>query len=228
MTAIRTNIVSDKFHQAARVHQYSDRGCFAPGRSGPSCREEASAELAERHDCDRFDHSPSIAEITEWETLAGFPFENGTIFEALQKKGITRRLYGGDDFPMVSTLKGIHLDDIRQYSQFAGDLSQATCPFSYVFIESSYVAQRILRGAIPIVIGHVVNPGEALIKSTYEAIRGSAFWESSLLLITWDEHGGFYDHTIPQDAVAPGDTGLDSRHNKNGFTFEKYGPRVPR
>jgi phospholipase C len=81
------------------------------------------------------DHNPSIAEITEWETLAGFPFENGAIFEALQEKGITRRLYGGDDFPMVSALKDIHLDDISHYSQFAGDLSQATYPFSYVFIE---------------------------------------------------------------------------------------------
>jgi phospholipase C len=48
-----------------------------------------------------------------------------------------------------------------------------------------------------------------------------------LLIIIWDEHGGFFDHAIPQDAVAPGDTGLDSKHNKNGFTFKKYGPRVP-
>jgi len=173
------------------------------------------------------DHSPSIAEITEWETLAGFPFENGTIFDALQKKGITRRLYGGDDFPMVSALKGIHLDDIRHYSQFAGDLSQGTYPFSYVFIEPSYdVANDYRNGTSQHPLGDV-NRGEALIKSTYEAIRGSAFWESSLLLITWDEHGGFYDHTIPQDAVAPGDTGLHSSHNKNGFTFDKYGPRVP-
>jgi phospholipase C len=69
------------------------------------------------------DHSPTIAEIADWEALAGFSFRNGTTFDALQKKDITRRLYGGDDFPMVSALKGIHLDDIRHYSQFAGDPS---------------------------------------------------------------------------------------------------------
>jgi phospholipase C len=50
------------------------------------------------------DHSPSIAEIATWETLAGFTFKNGTIFDALQKQGITRRLYGGDDFPIVAAL----------------------------------------------------------------------------------------------------------------------------
>ncbi len=173
------------------------------------------------------DHSPSIAEIAEWESLAGFPFENGTIFDALQKKGITWRLYGGDDFPMVSALKGIHLDDIRHYSQFTSDLAQPIYPFSYIFIEPSYdVANDYRNGTSQHPLGNV-NRGEALIKATYEAIRGSAFWESSLLLVTWDEPGGFYDHAITPDAVGPGDTGSDSSRNKNGFTFEKYGPRVP-
>jgi phospholipase C len=145
----------------------------------------------------------------------------------LHKKGITRRLYGGDDFPMVSALKGIHLTDVRHYSQFAGDLKKSTYPFSYVFIEPSYdVANDYRNGTSQHPLADV-NRGEALMKATYEAIRGSAFWESSLLIITWDEHGGFYDHVIPGDAVAPGDTGTDSDHNTNGFTFEKYGPRVP-
>jgi len=173
------------------------------------------------------DHSPSIAEIAQWETLAGFTFKNGTIFDALQKKGISWRLYGGDDFPMVSALKGIDLHDIRPYTQFANDLSQAIYPFTYVFIEPSYdVANDYRNGTSQHPLGDV-NRGEALLKFTYETIRASSLWTSSLLIITWDEHGGFYDHAIPPAAVAPGDTGLDSPHNKSGFTFEKYGPRVP-
>jgi phospholipase C len=173
------------------------------------------------------DHSPTIAEIADWEALAGFSFRNGTIFDALKKKKITRRLYGGDDFPMVSALKGIHLDDIRHYSQFTGDLHQSAYPFSYVFIEPSYdVANDYRNGTSQHPLADV-SRGEALIKATYEAIRGSAFWESSLLIITWDEHGGFYDHAIPGDAIAPGDTNPQSDHNMTGFTFEKYGPRVP-
>jgi phospholipase C len=173
------------------------------------------------------DHSPSIAEIAQWETLAGFTFKNGTIFDALQKKGISWRLYGGDDFPMVSALKGIDLHDICPYTQFASDLSQDTYSFAYVFIEPSYdVANDYRNGTSQHPLADV-NRGEALIKFTYETIRASSLWNNSLLIITWDEHGGFYDHAIPPDAVAPGDTGLDSSHNKNGFTFEKYGPRVP-
>ena len=173
------------------------------------------------------DHSPTIAEIAEWEALAGFSFQNGTIFDALEKKGVTRRLYGGDDFPMVSALKGIRLDDIRHYAQFAGDLQKSSYPFSYVFIEPSYdVANDYKNGSSQHPLADV-NRGEALIKATYEAIRNSAFWESSLLIITWDEHGGFYDHAIPPDAVVPNDTDLYSSHNQDGFTFDKYGPRVP-
>jgi phospholipase C len=172
------------------------------------------------------DHSPTMAEIALWESLDGFAFKNGTIFDALRKKGFTRRLYGGDDFPMVSALKGIHVGDIRHYSQFAGDLQQPTYPYSYVFIEPVYdVAHDYKSGNSQHPLGDV-NRGEALIKATYEAIRDSAFWESSVLIVTWDEHGGFYDHAIPPDALAPGDTTTDSSHNKYGFTFETYGPRV--
>jgi len=43
------------------------------------------------------DHSPTTAEILEWEAVDGFDFKNGTIFDSLQKAGIKRRLYAGDD-----------------------------------------------------------------------------------------------------------------------------------
>jgi phospholipase C len=45
-----------------------------------------------------------------------------------------------------------------------------------------------------------ISPGEVLIKETYEAIRNWPHWDSSLLIITWDEHGGFFDHVAPPAA----------------------------
>src|ERR1022692_3580336 len=80
------------------------------------------------------DHSPTTVEIAEWESIAGFSFPNGDIFDRLKKTGITRCLYGGDDFPMVAALKGISLGDIRQYSSFRSDLAVANYPYTYVFI----------------------------------------------------------------------------------------------
>jgi phospholipase C len=173
------------------------------------------------------DHSPTTAEIIAWETVDGFPIKNGTIFDALSKNGITRRLYGGDDFPMVAALKGIHLDDIRDYSLFAGDLAQAQYPFSYIFIEPSYDVLNDYRGGTSEHPLADITRGEALIKATYESIRNSAVWPTSLFIVTWDEHGGFFDHGAPPDAPAPGDTAPGSKFNRFGFTFERYGPRVP-
>ncbi len=173
------------------------------------------------------DHSPTTAEIALWETLSGgYAFANGTIFDRLATKGIGRRLYAGDLFPMMSALKGIRLDDIRQYSQFAGDL-QKDFPYSYVFIEPSYDLQNDYRGSTSQHPLGDIRRGEALIKSTYETIRQSSLWPSSLLIVLWDEHGGFYDHAIPPAAVTPGDSKPGTGHNKYGFTFEQYGVRVP-
>ena len=172
------------------------------------------------------DHSPTTAEIALWETALGFAFPNGDIFDRIRAKGLQRRLYGGDDFPMIAALKGIHLDDIRHYDHFAADL-QGTFPYNYVFIEPSYCLLDDYKGSTSEHPLDDVRLGEGLIKTTYEAIRNSSVWKSSVLIITWDEHGGFFDHAIPPVAVAPGDTSPTSRHNKYGFTFEQYGPRVP-
>jgi phospholipase C len=173
------------------------------------------------------DHSPSVLEIAHWEAVAGFRFDSGTIFDRLQQHGIHRRIYGGDDFPMVAALKGIGLGDVRHYDLFAGDVAAANYTDRYIFIEPSYdVFHSYRNGTSQHPLGDVTK-GELLIKQTYEAIRNSPAWENSLLIVTWDEHGGFYDHMAPGAAVPPGDTGLDSQHNQNGFTFAQYGVRVP-
>ncbi|MGA8618303.1 MAG: alkaline phosphatase family protein [Candidatus Sulfotelmatobacter sp.] len=173
------------------------------------------------------DHSPTNQEIVAWETIGGFQFKAGGIFDALKKKGVSYRLYAGDDFPMVAALKGISLFDIHHYSEFVGDLSQGTFPYSYVFIEPSYDVLNEYRNSTSQHPLTDITLGEALIKETYEALRNSALWETSVLIVTWDEHGGFYDHVTPPAAVAPGDSQPKSKYNQYGFTFEQYGPRVP-
>ena len=173
------------------------------------------------------DHSPTKEEIVAWETIGGFQFKAGTIFDALKKNGVSYRFYAGDDFPMVAALKGVSLFDIHHYSQLAGDLSQGAFPYGYTFIEPSYDVLNEYRNSTSQHPLTDITLGEALIKETYETIRGSALWDTSVLVITWDEHGGFYDHVSPPAAVAPGDSEPKGRYNQYGFTFEQYGPRVP-
>ena len=70
--------------------------------------------------------------------------------------------------------------------------------------------------------GNSVYEGESLIKKVYEIIRSSPHWNDSMLILAWDEHGGFYDHMRPPAAAPTG-----SKGQAHGFIFDQYGPRVP-
>lgn len=68
--------------------------------------------------------------------------------------------------------------------------------------------------------------GDQLAARVYNAIRNSPLWERSLLVILYDEHGGFYDSVKPGAAPPPND-GAAATLNANGFGFDVYGVRVP-
>ena len=73
-----------------------------------------------------------------------------------------------------------------------------------------------------------VARGEAVIKTVYEAVRNSPLWNRSLLIVTYDEHGGFYDSVKPGAAPKPDDGSPENiKVNENGFIFDNYGVRVP-
>lgn len=174
------------------------------------------------------DHTPSIGEIGEWSSVHGFKFPNGSIFDALNTLDFGARIYADGAFTVVGALKGITGSDINDFADFASDIQNPAYPYPYTFIEPNYgdlldgtylggTSQHPLDG---------VTGGEGLIKAVYEAIRNSPLWNSSLLIVTWDEHGGFYDHAAPPAAPAPND-GSPSTYNQSGFTFEQYGVRVP-
>lgn len=175
------------------------------------------------------DYSPPLSQIIEWD-VGGFTFPNGSLFDLLDRKSdFGWRIFAGDHFPIAKAVRNVGESGITSFDEFADALASSSYPWLFTLIEPSYgnlldgtyeggTSQHPLDG---------VTAGEALIKATYEAIRNSPFWDSSLLIITWDEHGGFYDHVPPPAAVAPDDTLSGSEFNRYGFTFERYGPRVP-
>lgn len=176
------------------------------------------------------DHSPSSEEIIKWETIEGFELEHGSIFDALRGKSASGwRVFSGDNLPMVAALKNISLGEILHYNDFAAAVAQAQYPWLLTWIEPNYgdVALGTFKGGTSQHPMDSVTAGEALIKSTYEALRASPHWDTSLLIITWDEHGGFYDHVAPPRATPPGDTPKNTGTNKYGFTFDRLGVRVP-
>jgi phospholipase C len=68
-----------------------------------------------------------------------------------------------------------------------------------------------------------VSLGEQLMRDTYYAVRNGPGWNDTLLLITYDEHGGNYDHVPPPwGAVTP-----DASIGEWGFDFTRFGVRIP-
>ncbi len=69
-----------------------------------------------------------------------------------------------------------------------------------------------------------IRRGEALIKSVYEKLRSSSYWNDVLLIVNYDEHGGFWDSAMPVPAVNP--TPSATSH-PTPFGFDRLGIRVP-
>jgi phospholipase C len=50
---------------------------------------------------------------------------------------------------------------------------------------------------------HEVKHGQQFVHSVYELLRTSSYWDKTLLIVTYDEHGGFYDHVKPDGPLGP-------------------------
>ena len=73
---------------------------------------------------------------------------------------------------------------------------------------------------------HDIALGERLLKDTYEALRASPKWNNTVLLVTYDDPGGWYDHaSVPVDVPAP-DNSTSCGSDKN-VSFTWLGARVP-
>lgn len=73
--------------------------------------------------------------------------------------------------------------------------------------------------------------GDQLVWKVYQAIRNSDgpnnSWQNTLLIITFDEHGGCFDHVLPPPATPPDAKGFNTGDGQCGFDFTRLGVRVP-
>jgi phospholipase C len=146
-------------------------------------------------------------------------YDQTTVYQRLSEKNVSWRIYYGDvpqSLLMIEQLK--FPTNYRKMADFAADVSQAADTFpEYVFIEPSYFGAGQNDEHPPTDVMH----GEALVAEVYNALRmNEPLWQSTLLVLLYDEHGGFCDHVPPPATVAP------DNHTKN-FAFNTLGVRVP-
>jgi len=170
--------------------------------------------------------SPSTGQV-----LQGFSFENGTIYDRLDAAGKSWCIFH-DGLPQaagISTLRDEFVDPFTDKFQDMDDFFEAVkhgeLP-DYSFLEPRYDTGNNYQDGNSMHPLNDIRKGESLVKRVYEAIRNSEHWPDTMFIITFDEHGGFYDHQSPPAAVPTGD---DSRYaNVNyHFRFDRLGVRVP-
>lgn len=157
-------------------------------------------------------------------TLPPFLFDMPTIFERLRSDDW--KVYC-DQLPNVTLFRNLALEwgPARLFSHHFGSLNNyydqcaaGSLPF-FSFIEPIYLRSAANDGHPP----RDINASEALIGKVYSALRRSPLWPKSLLIVLYDEHGGFFDH-VPPPAPVPSP---DREPGEYGYTFNSLGVRVP-
>lgn len=161
-------------------------------------------------------------------------FDLVTIYEQLGNAGLTWGVYYSDDNEVAKFSRiNRNPDPFRIFEdRFALDAASGRLP------HYSFVIPRFASGAgasEPVNSMHApqdVRPGDRLVADVYGALAGNAaLWKKTLLVVTFDEHGGFFDHVPPPSASNP--DGIDSPAPDDrasfapSFGFDRLGLRVP-
>lgn len=143
-----------------------------------------------------------------------------TIYNRFEQAGVTDWKIYFHDLAQAHTLLQLWLlgSHFHFYRQFQADCQTGRLP-CYSFIEPRYYSDF----GNPENDQHppsVVTLGEQLIADVYNCLRSSKVWLKTLLIITYDEHGGCYDHVAPPPAVAP-----EAPQPGQAFKFDRYTAR---
>jgi len=144
-------------------------------------------------------------------------YDQTTIYDELDAAAVDWRIYHGD-FPQSLLL--VHqldkLDHYRTFDNWAADVQAGNLP-SYVFIEPAYFGTEENDQHPP----QDIMRGDALVAAVFNALQANeTLFEQTLLIILYDEHGGFYDHVTPPPSVPPDG-------NTSTYAFNQLGVRVP-
>jgi phospholipase C len=147
-------------------------------------------------------------------------FTAPTIFGALTHKHVSWAIYGYNAAPLTrmtfSDTMNAPASHFGQFTDFTTAARGGHLP-AYAFLEPSWGSNGNSQHP-----NYDVALGEQFIHDVYYAVRNGSAWNQTLLVITYDEHGGCYDHAAPPAAVAP-----DSSVGEFGFDFKRFGVRVP-
>jgi phospholipase C len=166
-------------------------------------------------------------------------FTSKTIYELVAGQGLTWCTYFHDLNEVLQFKNlGMSSDHFRRFDQrWTTDVAGGQLP-NYVFILPRFNNKKGTAGhpAQPANSQHApedVRFGEHLIADVYDALAANhALFQETVLIVTYDEHGGFFEHVAPGAAPNPDGQNSPNPDDNSGFqvppfTFDRLGLRVP-
>jgi phospholipase C len=145
-----------------------------------------------------------------------------SIFGNMSDHNIDWAIYGYNREPLTRTdfPDTLHADEkhFGHFHDFQARAAAGTLP-AYTFLEPSFGSGGNSQHP-----NYDVALGEQLMHDVYVTLRNGPGWNQTLLLITYDEHGGNYDHVPPPNTATPPDNILGEFDN---FDFRRFGVRIP-
>jgi len=161
----------------------------------------------------------------------GFPQK--TVLRSFEEAGLNWKMYYEDSLAWAIFLADVQKASskpfIRIMDEFYTDVEQGNLA-NFTFLEPRIGASKnVSPGDRTFGLPNHQHPvssvleGERWMKNVYESLRNGPNWNKTLLLVTHDEHGGYYDHVPPPQGI-PNPDGIDT---KEGFNYERLGIRIP-
>ncbi|WP_295693841.1 alkaline phosphatase family protein [Lapillicoccus sp.] len=166
-------------------------GQAAPGWT--TCDRYFAPVMAETYPNRFYLHAAQTDRLHNSTTTSTMP----TIWDRLAAAGLTGRYYFSD-IPFLALWGTSYLPISQPFPAFLADAAAGTLP------QVSVVDPRFLdeaSGSSNDDHPHAdIRAGETFLNSVYQAVTTSPHWERTMLVVTFDEWGGFYDHVVPGTA----------------------------
>jgi phospholipase C len=145
-------------------------------------------------------------------------YTRDSIFDRLDDAGVSHKIYVAGPLAF-GLLLGQEQNPI---ADFFADAAAGTLP-QVSYVDPAFFGEEQNDEHPP------SNPqlGQQFLESIYDALVASPNWSSTALIITYDEHGGFYDHVPPPSACIPDDVPPQLTSGSFVAQFDRYGFRVP-
>jgi phospholipase C len=161
-------------------------------------------------------------------SLPASPSQLASIWDQLNQPGGPTGRYYFSDLPFLALWGAKYIPISAQYPQFLADAAAGTLP-NVSFVDPRFEDEGSGTSGDDHPLSDL-RAGDAFLSEVFHALADGPLWERAMLVINYDEWGGFFDH-VPPPTLAPGNQYIDTvdvtRNAAGRITGVLSGFRVP-